>query len=198
MKQIADLLSSIKSKTTYIKSQTEMLNKFNVKIELLLKSIQAYSSEPYNENYKEEMADFNRNEKAKSQKALNIKQDAPTSQKTDPKTKIANLFLSNKNSKNIALQLFNIISDSKIIPLEEIVKRMKLSKYKIIEILNFLVKEKIILKYFDKGFMYKLNTCWFSFILEKDFSKSFLFYTINYLIWNSEYIFVILVPTNNY
>lgn len=56
----------------------------------------------------------------------------------------------------VALKMFQFIENKGTATLDEIVKSVKCSKYKIIEILNIFIKEKVVVKSFDKGFIYKI------------------------------------------
>ncbi|KAI5182286.1 hypothetical protein PAEPH01_2881, partial [Pancytospora epiphaga] len=85
----------------------------------------------------------------------NDKIDSKTNENTTIED-INDLFAMNKPHKNIALQIFKLLKEHEVVSLDGVVRNIKLSKYKVIEILNIMVRKGIVSKYFDKGFMYKI------------------------------------------
>lgn len=156
LNKILELVSSIKKKTLFIRAHTENLKIVNTKIELFLNSLDAYSNVESMEPKEEKPKKIRGSEKIK---AKNV--ESPKKPKIedviDPRTTISSIFATNKSNKNMALHLYDLLNGQDVMGLDDIVKNIKLSKYRVIEILNVLVREKLIVKYFDKGFFYKLN-----------------------------------------
>ncbi|KAL6120877.1 hypothetical protein NUSPORA_02312 [Nucleospora cyclopteri] len=152
LNEIHELCGKIKLKTEEAKENILYLKKINFKLESLINSIEAYSVEsppstPINSTFIKTV----KNTPLETNSIKKIKQ-------TNPLNKISTLFTGdNKKLNQIAQEIYLLIEQNKKILLDEIVKRVKLSKYKTIEILNVLVKEKIVTKKFDKGFVYEIR-----------------------------------------
>lgn len=175
IEEIESLILSIRNKTQTIVNKTYKLKTLNKKLQLLLSAIETYSFEQEDENIenKTELNTIKVNKKPKVSKSeingrddynimVNNAPDSTIAAIADEKPSISNLFKHDKtqkgiNQKGIAMQLYKILENTTVISLDDLVKGIKISKYKVIEILNILVKEKIVLKFFDKNFMYKLN-----------------------------------------
>lgn len=155
LEKIEELVSSIKDKTVLVKSHTNYLKNLNAKLELLIKAFDTYSVVPEVEIIEKKKIPEKKkleNEESKKQKQSEIKLEP-----VDQRKAISQIFSGNKSNKNTALQIYDLLFESASTGLDEIVKNIKTSKYRVIEILNILVKEKIVLKHFDKGFIYQIN-----------------------------------------
>merc|ERR1712131_60250 len=142
--EIAELAKELKNKTTKAHKMIEKLNRINYKIESLLNSLDAYAD------------DQSGQEKTRNK---NLYKDTISVKDNDEHilTKIETLFAKDKkNHSKIAIQIFLIIKENRSILLDDIVKNVKLSKYKIIDILNILVRENLVSRKFDRGFMYEI------------------------------------------
>ncbi|KAI5148106.1 hypothetical protein ENBRE01_0120 [Enteropsectra breve] len=167
LKTIEQHIRSIKIKILDIIDRTEKLRDFNNKVEMLLLAYETYS-----ENIDVELVQSSstgKNEKKgsvqshKTRQSKSCPSDEPQeklvkkAKKMLPAHRIQELFKSSKNNKNIAMEIYGLLESGNTVPLDDIVKRIKQSKYKVIEILNTLLKERIVVKSFDKGFMYRTN-----------------------------------------
>ena len=164
--RIAVLAASVREKTLAIISKTQGLKRLNGKLRLFLSSLDAYSldaapSHPRN-------ARKTRDSQQGSSPSKKIKpgdepprkhsEDKENDGREDPKDRINRLFRLNKGQKGVALQIYSLLQESDVTSLDDIVRGIKLSKYRVIEILKLMVKEKIVSKFFEKGFMYKVNS----------------------------------------
>lgn len=141
---IKRLMESIKNKTERIKQHTNLLNILNYKLEALSCAFNAYSEE------------VEGNDEWKENKEKKIKKNE-TKEEKDVYGIINGIFIEQKGNKSIAIEIYKLLESNGITGLDEIVRQIKQSKYRIINVLNILVRERIILKYFEKGFNYKLN-----------------------------------------
>lgn len=184
---LENVLNSIKSKTKMLESQTRFLKGFNTKLEILLRCFEAYSFEEAGDGAaernitaddkisgisvcKSSTAGIKPSENKGSENAVNCREDEKQSNKKAKKGAddtasinvnctdvIERVFEKNSAAKNLATVLFEIIQANEPISLDNLVKSIKTSKYKAIEIVNVLIKEKVILKSFEKGFVYRVN-----------------------------------------
>lgn len=187
LSEIASLIQSIRNKTVTVQSNTRVLKAFNSKIELFLEALNAYSVDTIEEEQHGRSSQNRANKmhtnintsmetisvtpyKKQRQTADNMSAPAHTqgihapgclgslsAERLPPSTAISQLFSSKKQQREIAMEIYRLLEGSETVPLEEIVKRIKLSKYRVIEILNEMVRERIILKHFARGFFYRLN-----------------------------------------
>ncbi len=135
---IKEILKGIENKKNSIELQTKHLKEFNRRMETLLCCFKAYSIEP--------------NDTTKKEREISIKE--PEEEKVK---KI-------KAEEGINGMIKSVIREREEISLDELIKEIKgkasiSSKYKIIEILNEMIKEREIVKKFEKkGFIYKINS----------------------------------------
>jgi len=170
---VEDLLKSLRKKRESIVLQTLHLSSFNKRLELLLECFDAYSFENEKEeslekarvprdkksataggskSNLEEMCEDQRQPVA-SEEENNVEESVE--RRMD---RIFNLKkVNSKVNKRLAVEIYNLIKANKNIPFDDLVKGIKQSKYKVVEIINTLIKEKLIIKTFDKGFVYKIN-----------------------------------------
>lgn len=179
-----NLLNSIKNKTATVSSQTKFLKSFNNRLETLLMCFKAYSIEEKDPIYSEEntIETIKNTKENKNNRNMSIKQskgDYKTSNNEknfEHKTKedsieeikrfkieydfnsiIDKLFITNPVSKLLAINILELIKARGSISLDDLVKSIKSSKYKVIDALNILIKEKVIVKSFEKGFVYRIS-----------------------------------------
>ncbi|ELA42573.1 uncharacterized protein VICG_00325 [Vittaforma corneae ATCC 50505] len=179
-------LKSIKSKTKILESQTRFLKDFNTRLEILLKCFEAYSFEEAEDSIankniatnnkassitasknsvvatrlgedKDNVVNSSEDEKQNNKKVKTMPDNSSTAAKANPMEVIETVFEKRPAAKNLAMTLFEIIQANEPISLDNLVKSIKTSKYKAIEIVNVLIKEKVILKSFDRGFVYRIN-----------------------------------------
>lgn len=153
------LLQSIRSKSDAILSQTKHLKSFNRRLELLLACFKAYSiAESGNiTGTKNIVAESVPSVKRIKTSALGDEHGKDAGDKKSPVCEISRLFLNNKTSRELAMCIYDLIKQREQITFDELVKGIKQSKYKVIDTINVLVREKVIVKSFDKGFVYRLN-----------------------------------------
>lgn len=172
IEHVHTLLQSIKKKAAAIKQQTVDLNKFNRKLTILLDCIDAYSFEDTGDSINKTSDQVSRNiEKIEkegkhriNESEENVIKKHKTANETETKDNridtvevIAELFKNDSTCHSIAKATYEMILERETVPLDDIVKSFKYSKYKVIEILNVLIKNKIVLKSFEKGFVYRIN-----------------------------------------
>lgn len=179
------LLASVIAKTKTLSNQNKFLKVFNKKMEILLSCIDAYSIEDkeFIRMELEEKAIKSDTEKV-TKKVIKkdtekvtkkaIKSDTENVIKSDTdkvikKRKVTAVDLQCKldNSalnlfpdpvaKGIANNILDLIKSRESISLDDLVKGIKSSKYKVIEVLNSLIKERVIVKSFEKGFVYRMS-----------------------------------------
>lgn len=160
--KVEKLLKEIKNKAEIIESQTKHLRLFNAKLEILLKCFEAYSFEEISKkenitNKLKNNVDFKDTNDLKNKlKDINdLKDSTDLQDKTINEENIKKLKISKNNA--LAMSIFELIKENEPISLDNIVKSIKHSKYKIIEILNEFIKERIIIKKFEKEFVYRIN-----------------------------------------
>lgn len=157
MREMLEIAKRIKSKTEEARENTGKLRLFNVKLKALLTSLDAYSTEiplPQTRTIQ------------KSKVPGMLTRAAPvTEERRENKQNLqlgnrglCDRLFSKENSKvqRISKEMLTILEEEKKIMLDDMVRRVKMSKYKVIEILNAFVKESIITKRFNKGFIYEL------------------------------------------
>lgn len=184
LETLETLLKSIKSKTSSISGQTKFLNAFNKKMEILLMCFEAYSIEETKEekeskenvrernvkskeNIKEINKEINKENSKENNKANDIVKKIKISEKENNPIdvlseniylkRLESLFDTNVISKMIGKSILDLIQSREFITLDDLVKGVKNSKYKVIEVLNVLIKERIIIKSFEKGFVYRIS-----------------------------------------
>ncbi|ORD93889.1 hypothetical protein ECANGB1_1414 [Enterospora canceri] len=141
--EIAEVSLRIKEKTEEARNHTNKLKSYNFKIKALLDAIDAYS-------YDETAIKVNKFKKVDS-----FRITAP--EKQNLPTNFEKMFANETSKIKIkAKGLLALVSENKQLKLDDIVKVTKLSKYKTIEILNIYVRNGILNKRFDKGFIYEI------------------------------------------
>lgn len=152
LREVEALLLSIREKTMSIRAKTESLVGLNKRLESFKAALDAYALKGTEER-------TGREHKGSPKKRMRLEKGVSGLPKpaASCEDSIGLLFTMNKAYRHTALQIHKLISENEVASLDDIVRSIKLSKYRLIEILNVLVKEKIVLKYFDKGFMYRLN-----------------------------------------
>jgi len=150
LKALEDTLEGIKQKGRLLESQTKFLNDFNARLETLLGCFEAYAFEEAVE---------------KGQVAC-VEQEAPKRCKRDECTEdapargaletVGTLFGKNALLNDMAVSVFETIRANEPISLDDLVKSIKHSKYKVIEVLNRLIREKLVMKSFERVFVYRV------------------------------------------
>lgn len=167
IERLQELLSSIKGKANVIASQTKFLKTFNRKMEILIACFKAYAIDDKDAIFVPEMAE---RKPTKEKKAASI---APTCDSQSNKDSldtceikrarlsmealIEKVFAANQIEKALANTILSLIKSREFIALDDLVKGIKSSKYKVIEVINILIKEKIIVKSYEKGFVYRIS-----------------------------------------
>lgn len=167
---VEDLLKSLRKKRESIVLQTVHLNSFNKRLELLLECFNAYSFENDKENRAEMVGDRKSATAGGGKKTLeemcedqrqSVVSEEENNNGESIERRMDRIFgmkkMNSKVNKKLAVEIYNLIKSNKNIPFDDLVKRIKQSKYKVVEIINTLIKEKIVIKTFDKGFVYKIN-----------------------------------------
>ncbi|KAI4293094.1 hypothetical protein PAPHI01_2368 [Pancytospora philotis] len=163
-KHVLGLAAAIRDKTVLVRKSTQRLNMVNLKLRALLDAFSAYAV-PHSEIAppgREPAPERSRVKRIKAGPAEPAdKENCPVQDHDTPQPQripdVSEVFTACRLHKAIALQIKALLSDGSAVALDDIVKSIKQSKYKVIEILNTMVKERIVLKYFKKGFMYKIN-----------------------------------------
>lgn len=169
---LENLLNSIQSKTKAISGQTKFLKAFNRKLEILMMCFRAYSIDEENlienlKNSKENTKNIEITSYKETQKISKIKKSISSDEiiddikrlkrDTDLTLTLEKIFINNPVNKSLAVSILELIGSRISITLDELVKSIKLSKYKVIDVLNTLIKEKIVVKSFEKGFVYRIS-----------------------------------------
>lgn len=168
---IESILKAMGSKRSKLKSQTRFLTAFNMKLELLLDCFKAYSIDENSEKIGISEASKGTDafpshggSKEKEPKRVRVDENTKNTQTNQKETKggqeadlLNGLFNRKENEKSLAVSLLELIKEKEPISLDDLVKGIKCSKYKVIEVLNVLIKEKIVLKRYEKGFVYTIN-----------------------------------------
>lgn len=176
---LENLLNSIQSKTKAISGQTKFLKAFNRKLEILMMCFRAYSIDEENliengernienlKNSKENTKNIEITSYKETQKISKIKKSISSDEiiddikrlkrDTDLTLTLEKIFINNPVNKSLAVSILELIGSRISITLDELVKSIKLSKYKVIDVLNTLIKEKIVVKNFEKGFVYRIS-----------------------------------------
>ncbi|KAM0679963.1 hypothetical protein GINT2_001905 [Glugoides intestinalis] len=145
---ISELLKAIERKKKTIQSQTKFLKNFNTKLELLLACFKAYSFESdFTETI--EKCPTKHIEKEEHKKKIKTNESM--------EERIEKLSRGDPQLKSILLLVFDVIKDNEPISLDDLVKMIKFSKYKVIEALNILIKDRVVVKSFEKGFVYRTS-----------------------------------------
>lgn len=149
MKQeIFEICLRIKNKVEVLEASKSKVNLFNVKLEALLKTIEVFSIDPEPVKKISTCAVVDKKIVNKPQPAV----------KTQEEITCDELFKKeNRKVKAVANDLLEYLKEQKTVFLDDLVKKAKLSKYKTISILGVFVKENLITKRFDKGFIYEIN-----------------------------------------
>lgn len=145
---ITELLSAVERKKKAIQSQTKFLKNFNAKLELLLECFKAYS---FDSDFTEPIAKCPTKPIEKEEQKKKVK----TNETIDEC--IEKLSRGDAQVKSLLSLIFDVIKDNEPVSLDDLVKMIKYSKYKVIEVLNILIKERIVIKSFEKGFVYRIN-----------------------------------------
>lgn len=168
--QAQDLLKAIQQKKKRLTAQTELLREFNGRMELLLECFEAYSFEGEPTQIKNPGVDARKVEAIKADvrkvEAIKaetiktkleepIKRSRTQMEELDPRP-LEEIFGRNVSARSLAGNLIEIIQAGGSIPLDALVKEAKQSRYKVVETLNVLVREKIVMKNFEKGFVYRI------------------------------------------
>lgn len=180
---LENLLAAIKEKTAAIASQTRFLKGFNKKMEILLLCFKAYSFEEDGKCSKNVVKkDMSKNKigvlpvesiVGPAQSPVAIKKSKVESLVVENSgnneasgglvsssaigSAVTRLFGTNPVAKSLANNILELVSARDSITLDDLVKGIKYSKYKVIEIINALIKERIVLKSFEKGFVYRIS-----------------------------------------
>lgn len=143
--ELENALKGIKEKASHLESQTKYLVEFNERLETLLRCIEAYSFE------ESEPAE----KKKENVEVLQIETEPV--KKTRKIDKLQGLYGKNEIMKDVAINVFETIKLNEPIALDDLVGSIKYSRYKIMEVLNRLIREKVIVKSFEKGFVYRIS-----------------------------------------
>lgn len=157
--QLQQLLSSVKKKTLDLRSHIEFFKNLNIKLEAFIKAMEAYS-EPAQEEGTGPAA-----KEATAKKPLPQREDRKAEKRmkreeercVDIQSRISTLFMEHRANRATAMDIYLLLDKNGTTCLDEIVKQIKQSKYRVINVLNAMVKDQIILKHFEKGFNYTLN-----------------------------------------
>ena len=153
-------MESIGKKKQRLERQTGQLRLFNTRLELFLKCLKAYSMEDTAEE--ESTAKKTKVEEKRVPEAVETSTiDSPATtreEKTETaELAIERLFKGNQARKSIAEDIHRIVKENEPIALDNLIKAAKHSKYKAIDVLNALIKGKMISKSYERGFVYRLN-----------------------------------------
>ena len=173
---LENLLISIQNKTKTIVNQTKFLKTFNKKLEILLMCFKAYSfddkdfigNEESNIEGIKNIQENKKNTESSSLKEIqndlknrrsSYNDEIPETIKNgfDLNSMTEQIFGTNLLQKTLANSIIDLIRTKISISLDDLVKNIKSSKYKVIDVLNILIREKIIIKSFEKGFVYRIS-----------------------------------------
>lgn len=157
---VESLLRLIRNKSDTISSHIKYLKSFNKRLELLLECFKAYSFVESENVSSTKSIPTKAEDNAKRAKPNNHVDDVSgeaTLDGRDLKGEINKLFESNKANRNLAMGIYDLIKQREPITFDDLVKGIKQSKYKVIDTINVLVKERVIVKSFEKRFVYRLN-----------------------------------------
>lgn len=157
LRQIETLVLSIKKKSQAVRKQARALNSLNSKLEVFLMALDAYSLDAKEQQCEPARAGGRTKAEALRKNITTPVKKTKREEPLDARSAIAMLFRASKTQKSTALEIYKLLENNEVVGLDDIVKSIKMSKYRVIEILNSLVRERIVLKHFDKGFLYKIN-----------------------------------------
>ena len=158
LSEIEELVKSIRAKIEIIQEKDARYKRINRNFAMLLKALDAYSITP---SALESQLERQASRQADRQLDTPGKRDTPakkarTTERT-PRATIEGLSYQKVIHREIALEIFDLLEKRGTVSLEDLVKGIKQTKYRVIEALNVLLKEKKILKSFNKGFEYRIN-----------------------------------------
>jgi len=181
LQELKALIEAIRIKTEYIKERTREMKVFNSKVRLFLRALDSQSI--VDDRGGNRTGSDNRGGSRAGSRAGNDRTGNKQTISTDPlsntdplsstllrntllgntllintllRNKIERTFSKNETQKETGMNILGMLEENGRMRLEEIVKSIKMSKYKTIEILNLMVRSKIIGKKFEKGFVYEL------------------------------------------